>query len=214
MRVKICGLMREEDVQVALENGADVVGFIVQSPTSPRNLTLNRAERLMKTVPIFTLKVAVTITEDIKSIKKICSKLRPDALQLYGRNVQLVRQVRRSNPETKIILATGIRDRSSVDTATRTAKESDAVLADTVDNRGMGGTGQVHDWNLTATIRKRIHPKPLILAGGLTPKNVRQAIKQVEPYGVDVSSGVERAVGVKDQQKIRDFITNAKGTQN
>jgi phosphoribosylanthranilate isomerase len=78
----------------------------------------------------------------------------------------------------------------------------------------MGGTGQVHDWNLTATVRKRIHPKPLILAGGLTPMNVRQAIRQVEPYGVDVSSVVERAIGVKDHKKIREFIANAKGAQN
>jgi phosphoribosylanthranilate isomerase len=206
--------MREEDVQVALENGADAVGFIVQSPISPRNLTLERAERLMKSVPIFTLKVAVTITEDIRDIKKICSKLQPDALQLYGKDLQLIRRIRRSHPETRLILATGIRDKSSIDSATRSAKESDAVLADTLNKQGMGGTGQVHDWNLTATVRKRIHPKPLILAGGLTPMNVRQAIRQVEPYGVDVSSGVERAIGVKDHKKIREFIANAKGAQN
>jgi phosphoribosylanthranilate isomerase len=74
----------------------------------------------------------------------------------------------------------------------------------------MGGTGKTHDWHLTALIRNAIHPHPLILAGGLTSKNVRRAIYEVRPFAVDVSSGVEKRVGVKDHEKIREFVMNAK----
>lgn len=203
--------MREQDVRAALANGADAVGFIVQSPISPRNLALSKAERLMRCVPIFTSRVAVTIADDMKVIKKICSSLRPDALQLYGKNSKMINSIRRAYPETKLILANGIRDQASISEAKRIARESDAVLADTVSRHGMGGTGQVHDWKLTATLRKAIYPHPLILAGGLTPTNVRSAIRAVKPYGVDVSSGVEHSIGVKDHRKIRKFIANAKG---
>jgi phosphoribosylanthranilate isomerase len=75
---------------------------------------------------------------------------------------------------------------------------------------GMGGTGRTHDWELTARIRSTIYPYPLILAGGLTPGNVRAAIHRVRPFAVDVSSGVEKTIGIKDQGKIREFIMNAK----
>ena len=95
-----------------------------------------------------------------------------------------------------------------------TSGYSDAVLADSPSHDGMGGTGRTHDWNLTATLRDRIYPHPLILAGGLTPSNVQTAIKKVRPFAVDVSSGVEKTVGVKDPRKIRDFIMRAKENMN
>jgi len=214
MRVKICGLTREKDVQAALDNGADAVGFVVASPDSPRNLSLSKARKLAQSVPIFVSKVAVTITGDIRVVKEICSTLHPNALQLYSHNAHLVHRIRISYPETKVILATGIRDKASILEATGAVKNSDAILADTPGNKGMGGTGHVHDWKLTATLRKRIYPHPLILAGGLNAQNVRLAIKEVAPYGVDVSSGVERAIGIKDHEKIREFITNAKETSS
>lgn len=212
MRVKICGMMRSKDVSAALDNGADAVGFVVRSPSSPRNLSLGQARKLMKPVPIFATKVAVTSAQDRQSILKICAKLKPDALQLHQHQPELVRTIRRTRPETELILATAIRDRSSVTRAKRTSSYSDAVLADTPSATGMGGTGRTHDWKLTASLRNRIYPHPLILAGGLTPGNVRLAIRKVRPFAVDVSSGVEKVVGVKDHDKIREFIINAKGS--
>lgn len=211
MRVKICGLMHREDVQAAVDNGADAVGFVVQSPSSRRNLRLIKAKKLLRSVPVFVTKVAVTSAEDLKAIGKICSTLHPDALQLHRHDIRLIRKIRSTYPEIELILATGIRDRSSVNEATRTSRLSDGVLADTPGKNGMGGTGHIHDWTMTATLRKRIYPHPLILAGGLTPSNVQLAIEEVRPYGVDVSSGVERTIGVKDHKKIREFIVNAKG---
>jgi len=210
MRVKICGLMRLKDVRGALDSDADAVGFVVASPSSRRNLPLDQARKLMKTVPILAVKVAVTSATDGKSLLKICSRLKPDALQLHQHRPELVRFIRRKHPETKLILATAISGPSALPRARRTLEYSDAVLADSPSRDTMGGTGRTHDWNLTAILRDRIYPHPLILAGGLTPSNVQAAIKTVRPFAVDVSSGVEKTVGVKDIGKIRDFIERAK----
>jgi len=212
MRVKICGLMRLADVRTALDGGADALGFVVSSPSSPRNLSLNAAHRLMKNVPVFATKVAVTSTDDPRGVAKICSKLNPDALQLHRYRQQLVQLIRRKHPETKLILARAISDRSSLGLASWTSRQSDAVLADSPSLNGMGGTGRTHDWYITAALRDRIYPHPLILAGGLTPNNVQQAIRKVRPFAVDVSSGVEKAIGVKDRNKICTFIKRAKET--
>lgn len=210
MRVKICGLMRKEDVQAAVDNGTDAVGFVVQSPSSRRNLRLVKAKKLISSVPIFVTSVAVTSAGDLKTIDRICSTLHPDALQLYRHDTRLLREIRHTHPEIGLILATGIHRGLPVTDASRSYNLSDAVLADTLSENGMGGTGQIHNWDMTATLRKRIYPHPLILAGGLTPSNVRRAIEKVRPYGVDVSTGVERRIGVKDHTKIREFIVNAR----
>ena len=214
MRVKICGIMRAQDVKVAVDSGADAVGFVVGNPISPRNLALTKARRLMKAVPIFTTRVAVTSANDSKSVLKICSKLKPAAIQLHQHRRELVRLIRRRHPETSLILATAIRNRVSVARASRTSAYSDAILADTPSMAGIGGTGRVHNWVLTAALRDRVYPHPLILAGGLTPRNVFQAIRMVKPFAVDVSTGVEKKIGIKDHVKIMEFIKNAKGDVN
>lgn len=211
MRVKICGMMRPKDIVAAVENGADAVGFVVGSPSSPRNLKLSRARALFKHVPVFTTKVAVTSATQPGTIFRICSMLRPDAVQLHKHSPNIVRLIRKRLPGTSIILAAAIQDRRSVATATRTSDYSDAILADSPSNTGMGGTGRTHDWELTAKLRNRIYPHPLILAGGLTPANVQQAIRKIRPFAVDVSSGVEKRIGIKDHEKIKLFIDKARG---
>lgn len=211
MRVKICGLMRSKDVVNAVENGADAVGFVVGSPSSPRNLEMSSARALFKLVPVFTTKVAVTSETRPRNALKICSVLRPDAVQLHKHRPNLVRLVRKRYPGISIILATSIQDQSSVARATGTSNHCDAVLADSPSNTGIGGTGRTHDWELTAKLRNRIYPHPLILAGGLTPANVQQAIIRIRPFAVDVSSGVEKRIGVKDHRKIKLFIDRARG---
>jgi len=210
MRVKICGMMRRVDVEAALDNGADAVGFVVGTPDSQRNLRLETARRLMKNVPVLATKVAVTTTSNLKLLRKICLTLNPDALQLHSHDQYMLRNLRKKNPELKIIIATAIRDHRSIFDATRTARYSDALLADTPSHSVAGGTGKTHDWKLTAQLRKRIQPHPLILAGGLTAAKVIRAIRTVKPSAVDVSTGVETRIGVKDHQKMKEFIRNAK----
>lgn len=210
MQVKICGLMRLQDVKAALKEGADAFGFVVRSPTSPRNLPFSKAKKLMRVVGVFSTKVAVTSTHDTHDVLKICQEVKPDALQLHYHTPQLLQILRKKQPDTKLILATPIRDASSLRRAKISSHRCDAILADSPSPSGLGGTGKVHNWRLTARIRNAIYPRPLILAGGLTARNVATAIAEVKPYAVDVSSGVERSVGIKDHQKIRWFIMNAK----
>ncbi len=211
MRVKICGLMRSEDVKGAIDSGADAVGFVVGSPASPRNPDLIDAQKLMKSVPVFATSVAVTSSKNPRTILRICSKLEPDAIQLHQHQQEVVQSIRKRHPGTSVILATAILNRISVAHASKTSTYSDAILADTSNASGMGGTGQIHDWSLTAAVRNRIYPHPLILAGGLTPRNVRLAIKRVKPFAVDVSTGVEKEPGIKDHKLVMEFIKNAKG---
>ena len=210
MRVKICGMMRLSDVSAAVNEGADAVGFVIGSPSSPRNLPLAKARKLMKAASVFTTKVMVTSAHEPRRMIKIYSNLKPDALQLHYHTPELVHMLRKRQSTTSLILATGVRGRSSLKQARRISRYADAVLADSPSTTGVGGTGRTHDWGLTARIRNAIHPHSLILAGGLTPGNVKAAIEIVRPFAVDVSSGVEKAVGVKDRHKIREFIMNAK----
>jgi phosphoribosylanthranilate isomerase len=202
--------MRRVDVEAALDNGADAVGFIVGTPTARRNLQLETARRLMKNVPILASKIAVTTSLNLKLLERIYKTLTPDALQLHKYDENTVRMLRRKNPELKIIISTPIRDHRSIFEAEQAAKSSDAIHADTASHVVSGGTGKTHDWKLSAQLRKRIYPHPLILAGGLNATNVRLAIRTVRPYAVDVSSGVETTIGVKDHHEMKMFIKNAK----
>jgi len=138
MRVKICGLMRKEDVQAAIDSGADAVGFVVQSPSSRRNLQLIKAKRLIRSVPVFATKVAVTSAEGWKAVRKICSTIHPDALQLYQHDPRVIRKIRGTHPDIEVILATGMHDRASINEAVRTSRLSNAVLADTPGKNEMG----------------------------------------------------------------------------
>lgn len=214
MRVKICGLMRSSDVQAAVNSGADAVGFVVASPSSPRNLTLAGARNLMRLAPVFIAKVAVTVADDTRTIHRICTGLNPNAVQFHHHNRKIVKQIRKLHPEMELILASAIRDETSLIIGKKTSVYADAVLADSPGTTGMGGTGIAHNWELTAALRNEVYPRPLILAGGLTPANVQAAIRKVRPYAVDVSTGVEERVGVKDHLKISEFISNAKETVN
>jgi len=196
-------------VEAAIRYGADALGFVVGTTSSPRNLTVHRAKRLMKQVPVFNMKVAVTSSMDLKTLRKISDILRPDALQLHNHNEAMVQILRNRNLHLPLILGAQI-DGQSIAYAKRVSKYSDAIIADSSSNTGMGGTGRTHDWALTSRIRDTIYPRPLILAGGLTPMNVRSAIRKVRPYAVDVSGGVEKTKGVKDHMKMKEFIMNAK----
>jgi len=214
MRVKICGLIRPRDVEVAVNEGADAVGFVVGTPISRRNLRLETAKKLIKRVPVFTSSVAVTAASDPKSLQNIVKRLHPDALQVHRCDLQIIDDIRRANPGLSIILATPIRDSASILEIETTIEYSDAIMAETPSQFRIGGTGRTHDWELTSRLRSRIHPHPLILAGGLTPSNVKSAIEIVRPYGVDVSTGVEDKPGAKDHRKMKEFIEKAKEAES
>lgn len=210
VRVKICGITRKEDLASAVTAGADAVGFVVGVVSSPRNLALDHAEKLMRQVPIFVEKVAVTTIENVDSLVSIYERLRPDSLQIHGKRVLNASTLLKRMPNARLIKAVSVKNGNVNEADLRATEPFHAVLLDSFVQGKEGGTGIVHNWELSKRIKQTIHPKPLILAGGLKPENVQKAIRIAQPYAVDVSSGVELSPRIKAPRKVFDFINNAK----
>jgi len=209
VRVKICGIARKEDLDAAAAAGANAVGFVVGVASSPRSIILEKAKKLIRQVPPFVKSVLVTVPKGINEFE-MYKKLNPDAIQIHGENLHAAASVRLKIPNITLIGAVNSNFANDLDAVSRASKLFDAVLLDSFAEGRYGGTGIVHDWEVSKRVKQAIHPKPLILAGGLTPENVAEAVRTIEPYAVDVSSGVERQPGIKDHEKIIEFIKNAK----
>ncbi len=210
IKVKICGITREEDLEAAVEAGADSLGFVVGVPISPRNLSFSEARYLIAKVPQEVSSVAVTVFKTMDELVRIYSGLEADLLQIHGNLHRILESIVEIPSKSLVIGAVDCRAPEAFDWAVKFSETCRSVLLDTASEGGLGGTGVIHDWNLSRSIRDEIHPTPLILAGGLTPENVGEAIRRVKPYGVDVSSGVEKEPGVKDPEKMFDFVVKAK----
>jgi phosphoribosylanthranilate isomerase len=217
-RVKICGLTREEDVDAAVDAGADAVGFISGLPGSPRNLPISRAASLISRVPPFVTPVLVTTGKELVENSDEVKRIAPGAVQLYSDllSLETVRGTFHSYLLRPYPVGRQESDERNVDVvpkAREAARRCDALLTDTYQKGRDGGTGLTSDWSVCAEIRKAIAPTPMILSGGLRPENVELAIATVAPYCVDVSSGVESAPGVKDHAKVRAFVTRANAAE-
>ncbi len=209
VRVKICGITRKEDLDVAVEAGADAVGFVVGVASSPRNLSLKEAETLIRQVPLFVKSVLVTVPRSIDDFATY-KKLNPDVIQIHGDNLHASESIRMKLPNTMLIRGVNAKVANNLEAVAKASKLFDAVLLDSFVEGQYGGTGVVHDWELSRRVKQAIQPKPLILAGGLNPDNVAEAVRTVEPYAVDVSSGVEQQPRIKSHKKIVEFIKNAR----
>ena len=195
---------------VAVAAGADAVGFIVGVPSSPRNLTLERAEMLLSQVPIFVDSVVVMAPKSIKQLVEVCEGLKPSAIQIHGKEQLDSSEIREKIKDTRLIKTVYVTEDALNETAIEDSKMFDALLLDSFSKGQYGGTGKVHDWTLSRQIKEAVAPVPVILAGGLKPENVKESILTVQPYAVDVASGVELSPGVKDHEKVRAFVENAK----
>ncbi len=209
VRVKICGITNKEDLDAATVAGADAVGFVVGVASSPRNLSLIEAERLIRQVPPFVKSVLVTVPKSIEDFSDY-EKLNPNCIQIHKENLNTAEAFRVKLSNTLLIGGVNAQVATDLDVVSKAAKLFDAILLDSFVDGRYGGTGVVHDWELSKRVKQVIQPKPLILAGGLNPENVAEAVRAVEPYAVDVSSGVEKQPGIKSYQKIVKFIKNAK----
>ncbi len=210
VRVKICGITRKEDLAVAVDAGADAVGFLVGVPASPRNLTPERAETLLRHVPVFVDSVVVTAPQSIEGLAEICERLKPTAIQIHGKKSFDASEIRERTKGTRLIKTVYVTKDALNEAAIEELKLFDAVLLDSFTKGQYGGTGMVHDWTLSKQIREAVAPLPVILAGGLKPENVKEAVQTVQPYAVDVASGVELRPAIKDHEKVRAFVENAK----
>lgn len=210
IRVKICGITRKEDLLVAVEAGADAIGFIVGVHSSPRNLTHEKAAKLIEQVPIFVDTVVVTTPQSIQELAKISEGLKPSAIQIHGKKQFDAPRIREEVGDIRLIRTIHVNSDTLTKEKMENLKRFDAILLDSFAEGQSGGTGKIHDWALSKEIKEAMVPTPVILAGGLNPENVKEAVLTVKPYAVDVASGVELKQGVKDHKKVRLFVENVK----
>jgi phosphoribosylanthranilate isomerase len=209
VKVKICGITREENLTAAINAGADAVGFVVDVPSSPRNLSRERAAELIGQVPIFTKTVLVMVPEGLEEIVEAYEVVRSDALQLHGEETPDADLLMEEIPGVSLIKGVNP-ELQNMSKAAIEAGAYSTLLLDTYVPGMLGGTGITQDWEVSARFKEAIHPRRLILTGGLNPTNVGEAISIVKPYAVDVSSGVELQPGLKDPVKIATFIENVR----
>ncbi|WP_372980584.1 phosphoribosylanthranilate isomerase [Marinobacter sediminum] len=196
-RVKICGLTRTEDVESAVAAGADALGFVFYEP-SPRAVSIADAQTLIRSVPAFVSVVGLFVNPTEQEVREVLSRLPLDLLQFHGdESPEFCSQFQR-----RWIKAIRVQNREQVIQAFARYHEAAGLLVDAWDPERYGGTGKSFNWDLIPSEK----PLPLILAGGLSSDNVFRAVEQVQPWAVDVSGGVERSKGIKDIQKISDFI--------
>ena len=196
VKIKVCGITNIEDAILAVESGADAIGFVFYKP-SPRYIDPKLAREIIDRLPPFINSVGVFVDEDEKKVQGIVDLCRIDTIQLHGSE----------SPEfcerfkQKVIKAIKVKGEQSLTDIDR--YRVSAYLLDTYSDKTPGGTGRGFDWDIALQAKKY---GPVILAGGLSPENVVDAIRKVRPYGVDVSSGVEKNPGKKDADKLRRFI--------
>jgi phosphoribosylanthranilate isomerase len=203
VQVKICGITRLEDAQVAVDAGADALGFVFYPP-SPRYVTPEQAEQIIRGLPPFVITVGLFVDVPLDTVHDITVRCGLDRIQLHGRETpEFCAQAKQP-----VIKAFRIKDADSLAHLPE-YRVAGYLLDAYVEGALPGGTGASFAWELAAQAKPY---GPVILAGGLTPENVEAAIMQIRPYGVDVSSGVERAPGIKDHRKVQAFIRRAKAT--
>jgi phosphoribosylanthranilate isomerase len=201
VKVKICGITNVTDGLAAAEAGADMVGLMFYDK-SPRHITMPTAKEIAQRLPSFVVKVGVFVNPAEKLVLRAIGECGLSLLQFHGDEP----------PEfcakfgVMSMKAFRVRDAASLQALT--AYNTDAWLLDAYSADQLGGTGATFNWELALEAKKS--GKPIFLAGGLTPENVAEAVRRVQPFGVDVSSGVESAPGKKDPAKVKAFIAAAR----
>lgn len=204
-RVKLCGTTRIEDLEAAVAAGADAVGVITGVPVeTPRAVSPARAADLLARVPPLVTGVLVTMPDGPTEAADLVERTRPDALQVHGQSPDEVRSLAAA-VDVPLLVAVDVED----DVAAY-AGPADALLLDSTDEHGAGGTGTIHDWDRASELAAGFDV-PVVLAGGLTSENVAEAVDRVDPFAVDVASGVERTGGIKDHDAMRRFTAAATG---
>ncbi len=200
IKVKICGITNKEDALYAAGCGADALGFIFYEK-SPRYIEPDNAKTIIATLPPFVTTVGVFVNKDFNDIRDITLLTGVTVVQLHGDESPSYCNL----VEGKLIKAIRVKNDSSIEGLKK--YDVDAFLLDSFDKNSFGGSGLTFDWKLAEKAKQY---GKIILAGGLTPDNVEEAVKKVVPYGVDVNSGVEKKPGIKNKNKVKEFIIRSK----
>jgi phosphoribosylanthranilate isomerase len=201
VKVKICGITNIDDAMASIGFGADALGFVFFQG-SPRYISQVDAADIIRKLPAFVMTVGVFVNEQPKDLEEIIAKTGIDVIQLHGEEPPEGCSLSR-----RVIKAIRVKSLASLDPLVHYQDRVSAFLLDAFSPDSFGGTGQRFNWDI-ATHAKQFGK--IILSGGLNPDNIIEAVKQVGPYGVDVSSGVESVKGKKDHHKLRLFIQRAK----
>ncbi len=199
-RVKICGITRPEDALLAAELGADALGLVFYANSS-RGLSLAQAQQIRAVVPAFVSVVGLFVNPERNQVDAVLDHLRLDCLQFHGDETPEFCQ------SFAVPYMKAVRVRSGADPLPdiKRYRQASAVLLDTFDPHQAGGTGKSFDWTVARHCVDR-SPLPIVLAGGLTQENAARAIKEVHPWALDLSSGVEREPGIKDRHRLQAFF--------
>jgi phosphoribosylanthranilate isomerase len=212
MKTKICGVTNKEDAIWAINYGADYVGLNFFKE-SPRHVTAGTAAKWVSEVPPFANLVGVFVDAPLKEIVDTVVKLKLKGVQLHGsESPAMLNDLRQTlsgmGVKVFIVKAFRVQDESSLSALGDYQGAADYFLLDAHSADAMGGTGMTFNWDLA--LKAKDIGTPIFLAGGLTPENVKDAVKKVQPFAVDVASGVEKSPKRKDLKKVQDFIQNAK----
>ena len=198
-KIKICGITNLDDALAAADLGVDFLGFVF-SEKSPRQIKIKNAIAIIKSLPSSVSTVGLFVDQEELAVKMIFDKCRLDYFQFHGG--ESPGYCKRIKEKGKVIKAFRIKGEQSIEDLAN--YDVEMYLLDAYNEDKFGGTGAVFNWDLAVKAKK--YDRPIIIAGGLNPENVARALQKVRPYGVDVSSGVEKSPGKKDAQLMKKFI--------
>lgn len=210
-KIKICGITNQKDAFYSATLGANYLGFNFYK-NSPRRISVKMASSIVSKLPSCTEPVGIFVDEQIEKIKMIIEKTKIKIIQLHGKeDVEFCQKLKNELENIKLIKTIKIKDENSVSDMEKYIGIVDFFLFDTYNQNLEGGTSTAFNWDIALNAKK--YNVPLFLAGGLTPENVTEAIKKLQPYAVDVASGVERLPRRKDYDKLKQFILNVQKMQ-
>jgi phosphoribosylanthranilate isomerase len=210
--VKICGIQSFEEASAALDCGATALGFLIGlTHRAEDEIGAAEARTIVLRLPAHAEPVLVTHLLDPERIAELAASIGARTIQVHGdMAVADLRRLRALAPGARLLKAVHVTGEDALGRALAYAPDADALVLDSRTADRLGGTGQMHDWSVSARIVVAVAPLPVYLAGGLTPENVAEAIARVLPAGVDVNSGVEDVDGRKDAAKMRAFVERAR----
>ena len=213
--IQIAGVKSLEEAEMLIANGVEFIGFPLRLTINAEDTTEEEAREIIKQIKSKSKPVLITYLSNHKEIIDFCEFLNVEIVQLHGEISRAeLAKLKEAKPELKVIKSLVVRQnnaRELLETLKELEPFADAFITDTFDpeTKAEGATGKTHDWNVSAEI-VRLSGKPVILAGGLTPENVAEAIRKVKPAGVDSHTGVEDEDGNKSPEKVRAFVNTAK----